>query len=77
MLIMHSDKFRGILIVGGIEIKKILPKPVKLKIIWRVELCIRSARSRIEVEEESFLTPLYLPKSLGPRLVTFLIKVDL
>jgi len=33
MLIIRSKKFREILIVGSIKIKKILPKPAKLKII--------------------------------------------
>jgi len=65
MLIMLSDKFCDILIVGSIKIKKILPKPVKLMIIRGVNHRIGSTRSRNEVKVETFLTPLCLIKSLG------------
>jgi len=64
MLIMRSKKFCGILIVESIKIKKILPKLAKLKIIRGVDRRIESTRSRIEVKEESFLTPLHLLKTL-------------
>jgi len=65
MFIMRFNKFRGILIVKSIKIKKILSKPAKLKIIWGVDQCIGSTRSQIEVKEETFLIPLHLLKTLG------------
>jgi len=65
MLIMRFEKFHGILIVGSIKIKKILPKPAKLKIIRKVDRHIGSTRSRNEVKVGSFITPLYLLKSLN------------
>jgi len=64
MLIMHFDKFCGILIVRSIKINKILPKLAKLKIIRGADRHIGSTQSQIEVEVVFFLIPLYLIKSL-------------
>jgi len=65
MLIMLSNKFCNILIVGSIKSNKILSKLAKLKIIRGVDQRIESTQSQIEVEVGSFLTLLYLLKILG------------
>jgi len=65
MLIIRSNKFQVILIVGSIKIKKILFESTKLKIIRGVDRQIGSTRNWNEVKVGSFLIPLYLIRSLG------------
>jgi hypothetical protein len=65
MLITRYNKFQDILIVGSIKIKKILPEPANLKFKYGVDRRIGSIWHRNEVNLGSFLTPLYLLRSLG------------
>jgi len=64
MLIMQSNKFQDILIVGSIKIKKIFPKPAKLNINCGVDRRIGSIRHRNEVKLGSFLLFLNLLRIL-------------